>query len=95
MPPFLEGASGYLWQQRAPRRFKGSSREIKCLSRAVLVLARMQAWVETASPLPLIAIDRDAGALAYRAHVNIAEIDVPGDLMRVVGAAAGESGDLP
>jgi hypothetical protein len=43
----------------------------------------------------LINVDRDAGALADRAHMHIAVIDVPCDLVRVVGAAAGEGGHRP
>jgi hypothetical protein len=32
----------------------------------------------------LVDVDRDAGALADRAHMNVAVIDVPGDLMGIV-----------
>jgi hypothetical protein len=42
--------------------------------------------------MPWIDVDRNAGVLADRAHVHVAVMDVPGDLLRIVGAAAGETG---
>jgi hypothetical protein len=43
----------------------------------------------------LINVDRNAGAHADRANMHIVEIDMPGDLVRVVGASAGEGGQSP
>ena len=37
----------------------------------------------------MLVITKRTGALADRAHVHIAVIDVPRDLVRVVGAASG------
>jgi hypothetical protein len=43
----------------------------------------------------LIDVDRNASALADRAYMNVAVIDVPGDQVRVIGASAGKAGHLP
>jgi hypothetical protein len=59
------------------------------------MLPWMQARVEAARPMPWINVDRNAGALADLAHVHVAVIDVPGNLVRIVGAAAGETGHPP
>jgi hypothetical protein len=61
----------------------------------ITMLSWVQTRVEAARPMPLIAIDRNTGAFADRAHVHVFEIDVPGDLMKIVGAAAGKAGHLP
>jgi len=46
------------------------------------MLARMQTRVEAARPLSWIDVDRNASALADRAHVQVTVMDVPGDLVR-------------
>ena len=43
----------------------------------------------------MLVITKRTGALAGRAHVHVVVIDVPRDLVRVVGAAAGEAGHPP
>ena len=56
------------------------------------MLARMQTRVEAARPSSWIDVARNASALADRAHVQVTVMDVPGDLVRIVGAAAADSG---
>jgi hypothetical protein len=54
------------------------------------MLARVQTRIGAAGRLPLIDVDRNAGALADRADIHIAIIDVPSDMVRIIGAAAGQ-----
>jgi len=56
------------------------------------MLARMQAGIETAAPLPLVYVDGDARAFADHADTHVAKIDVPGGLVGIVRASAGEGG---
>jgi hypothetical protein len=90
--PFVEGALRDGWQKLSPCLLEGGARFLEGLGYAGLVLARMQARVKSAGPSPLFGVDWDAGALADRADVDVAEIDVPRLLAGIVAAAAGEGG---
>jgi hypothetical protein len=56
-------------------------------SRAVLMLARLDARIETASPFPLIDIDRATRASRDGAGVDVTIIDVPAVLTFGIAAA--------
>jgi hypothetical protein len=60
--------------------------------RAVLVLARVGAGIEAASPAPWIFVEGNAGTDLDRAGVDIATINVPAFLRRIGTTAAGEGG---
>ncbi|MGA7072745.1 hypothetical protein [Bradyrhizobium sp.] len=90
MTPFLKRAFRDLGQEGFPICLEADTCSLEAGRRAVAVLARMQARIEAARPLPLVSIERNAGAFAHRADVHVAVIDVPSDLVRIVGASAGE-----
>jgi len=48
--------------------------------------------IEAAAPAPLIAMARDASALADRTDANIAVVDVPCFAVAITGTAVGELG---
>ena len=91
----VKGALGYFGQQGLPVGIEPIAGLFERCPDTIAMLARMQARLEAARPLQLIDIDGDANAFADRAHVHVFEIDVPGDLVRIVGAAAGKAGHLP
>jgi hypothetical protein len=93
--PFLEGTFRYLRQEALPIRLKAEASLLESHRCPVTMLTRMQARIKSARPLPLIDVDGDASAFAYRAYVHVAAIDLPGQLVRIVGAAAGEGGHAP
>jgi hypothetical protein len=43
----------------------------------------------------MLVITKRTGALADRADLNIAVIDVPGYMVRIIGATAGKAGHSP
>jgi hypothetical protein len=44
----------------------------------------MQTRMEAATPMPLVDVDRDASALAYRTDADVVIVDVPSYLVRIV-----------
>jgi hypothetical protein len=56
------------------------------------VLAGMEAGIEATGPRPLIDVDWHTCSFADGANMNVAVVDVPGLMVRIVGAAAGEGG---
>jgi hypothetical protein len=43
----------------------------------------------------LVNVDRNAGTFADRADTDVIEVDVSGDLVRIVGVTAEEGGHAP
>jgi hypothetical protein len=76
-------------------RLKAGTCFVKCCRGPVAMLSRVQAWIEATRPLPLINVDRNARPFTDRADMHVAVIDMPGDLVWIVGAAAGEDGHRP
>lgn len=71
------------------------ARLVKAGRRPGSMLAGMKPRIKAARPFPLVDINRNAGTLADRSYMHVVKIDVPGDMVRVVGAAAGECGHPP
>jgi hypothetical protein len=88
--PVLEVGTGERWQDLPPRSLEVSPRLIEIDGGAALVLARLDARVETASPFPLINVDGAAGAARDCADMDIAIIDVPA--VGALGIAAAGQG---
>jgi hypothetical protein len=91
LPVLLKGAVRDLRQEVFPVRLETSAGLVECCRRPGTVLSWMKARVKTAVPMPLVNVDGDAGSLADRSDADIAVTDVPGLLVRVVGAAASEA----
>jgi hypothetical protein len=68
-----------LWRQCFPVRLEAIARLFERCRRPGAMLARMKAGIEAAGLLPLIAIDRDAGAFADRTNTDVIIKDVSCD----------------
>jgi hypothetical protein len=75
--PFVEIRVSESRPHRAPDGFEVHAGECEIDRRAVLVPAGFDARIEAATPLPLIDVDRAAGAARDRADMHVAVIDVP------------------
>jgi hypothetical protein len=95
VPIFLKGVLRYRRQERAPICLETGAGSFECRPGTIPMLARLKPGIESARPMPLVDVDRDAGALPDRANTDIAIEDVPSDLVRIVGTASGEPGYPP
>jgi hypothetical protein len=87
--PLGKRVDGNVRQKIGPCHFEGDARVLEGLGYAGPALARIKTGVKSAGPAALLDIDRNAGALADRADVDVAEINVPGLLVRIVAAGEG------
>jgi hypothetical protein len=68
---------GQCWQKLAPRFSEDGARCLENSSCAVLIYIGLDARIETATPSPLIDVERDARPLSNRADLHVSVVDVP------------------
>ena len=90
--PQLEVPLSLLLRESFPGGLEIITRFLAALGRAVRLLARITAGMETAAPHPLMGVDRHAGPATYVSDANVAEIDKPAMAVGIIKRTARECG---
>src|SRR6266851_1234375 len=93
--PRLEVSLGSFRQKHQAGALKIGACLVKGGGGAILMFARMRAWIKAASPLPRILVVWAAAADRDRASLHIPIVDVPAFLGGVSRSAASEFGHAP
>src|SRR5216683_7089242 len=93
--PRLEVSLGSFRQKHQAGALKIGACLVKGGGGAILMFARMRAWIKAASPLPRILVVWAAAADRDRAGEHVAVVDVPTLLGGISRAAAGKFGHVP
>lgn len=78
--------------QLGPGRLESLARGFEVPGDSLMMHSPRHAGIQADRPYPLIGMHRYASAFADGADADIAEIDVPSLLVRIVGTAAGQLG---
>jgi hypothetical protein len=92
---FVERAGRDFRQQLFPICLEAGAGQFERLGRVTAVLSWMKAGIEAATPTPLININWHARALANRADMHVAVVNVPSLMVAIGAAAAGQGGHRP
>src|SRR5216683_2689132 len=93
--PSLKIGIGAFRQKHPPGSLEIGAGFVEVGGGAILMFARMRAWIEAASPLPRILVVWAAAADRDRAGMHVAVVDVPTLLGGISRAAAGKFGHVP